>query len=353
MTTINQLISFYNNNNQNQQQIPDPSSSNTRPATKTSVDSDHHSKEPLLLRLPPKKKIGSEECYQIDLQQWLSLGQPQPTTPPKQEQIKVPACTRRSVSRSPPPVPPRKTHTHSTQTIPADSQPSPKEEAEEEEEGPPIDLGCFRKAIQALWTTLIHQHFHHHLLHSSSSASSYYDLNNQKIKLPGSLIRAVWIRSGLPLQTLAHIWESIDQQKTGGLNFEQFLLGTYQISKLRQAQALKTRKPAQTAHPENRRRTSESKGGEREEEGGSEMRRMRRMPTSGGRRTPPLVPSSRPASSRSASVCSSSNDEASLLDHPISLNHPVIHFHHLHHPADLFIPFQISPSPFLKSHPSL
>ncbi|KAA1107653.1 hypothetical protein PGT21_020992 [Puccinia graminis f. sp. tritici] len=351
MTTINQLISFYNNNNQNQQQIPDPSSSNTRPATKTSVASDHHSKEPLLLRLPPKKKIGSEECYQIDLQQWLSLGQPQPTTPPKQEQIKVPACTRRSVSRSPPPVPPRKTHTHSTQTIPADSQPSQKEK--EEEEGPPIDLGCFRKAIQALWTTLIHQHFHHPL-HSSSSASSYYDLNNQKITLPGSLIRAVWIRSGLSLQTLAHIWESIDQQKTGGLNFEQFLLGTYQISKLRQAQALKTRKPAQTAHPENRRRrTSESKGGEKEEEGGSEMRRIRRMPTSGGRRTPPLVPSSRPASSRSASVCSSSNDEASLLDHPIALNHPVIHFHHLHHPADLFIPFQISPSPFLKSHPSL
>jgi hypothetical protein len=153
--------------------------------------------------------------------------------------------------------------------------------------------------------------------------------------------------------------ESIDDQKTGGLNFEQFLLGTYQISKLRQTHALTTRNHTKTDHQE-KRRTSESNGGKDEEEeeggggGGSVMRTTRRMTTNGGRRTPPLVPSSRAPSSRSASVCSSSNDSASLLDHPISLNHPLIHFHHHHqHPADLFIPFQISPPSLLKSLPSL
>ncbi|WAQ92547.1 hypothetical protein PtA15_17A28 [Puccinia triticina] len=165
--SIHHLISFYNNN-------------------QTII-------QPAAFSEPEKKLIErpAEECYQIDLQQWLSLGQPQPTAAQTQ--------------------------------------------AKKEQEAGTIDLGCFRKAIQALWATLIHQHYPHHPSHHQHS---YYDTHNQKITLPGAIVRAVWTRSGLDMPTLAQIWESVDGAKRGQLTFEQFLMGTYQITKMRRKRGL-------------------------------------------------------------------------------------------------------------------
>ncbi|OAV93145.1 hypothetical protein PTTG_06096 [Puccinia triticina 1-1 BBBD Race 1] len=282
--SIHHLISFYNNN-------------------QTII-------QPAAFSEPEKKLIErpAEECYQIDLQQWLSLGQPQPTAAQTQAKKEQEAAPRPSTSRPRPPVPPRKHAKKPTTQAPRHPQDLQDEDdfaedddddhTDDDDQGT-IDLGCFRKAIQALWATLIHQHYPHYPSHHQHS---YYDTHNQKITLPGAIVRAVWTRSGLDMPTLAQIWESVDGAKRGQLTFEQFLMGTYQITKMRRKRGLW---PGGRATPP----TSTGAAAPR---------------TPAGRRTPPLV-----HSSRSASVCSSaSSSDVSLLDLPLSLHHrniPILH----------------------------
>ncbi|KAI7935836.1 hypothetical protein MJO28_016707 [Puccinia striiformis f. sp. tritici] len=283
MTTnqsINQLISFYNNQEQQQPAIKD-----------------------------------SEDCYQINLQQWLSLGQPQETTQ-KQQQRAI--NNRRSFSRPPPPIPPRRHKKTNSLIIPT---PTNQTEEVQQKNLSTIPLGPFRKSIQSLWVTLIRLHF-------LQIHSFYHDnINNQKIILPGHVIRSVWIKSGLDLNTLSDIWDSIDKEKRGGLNFEEFLLGMYEITKVREKRGLWTR-------------PSESGSTESKKKNVSDDRMTSTTTTTTGRRTPPLIPSG----SRSGSICSSSASSCSLLDDPIDILllptphhlHPFSHLLHknIHHPRD-------------------
>jgi len=200
--SIDQLISFYNN----------------------SPHTNHHAIKCQQASLPPptkKSDVVSEDCYQIDLQQWLSLGQP-PAPPAKPEPPAVPV--RRSDRGPRPPVPPRRPASSRAALLSA-QDPRWRKDARAGEA--PIPLDAFRKAMQSLWASLIRPHF-------PPRRPGSLDLYGPDVKLPGSVVRKVWTRSGLSLEHLAAIWDALDVTKSGGLNYEQFVLGTYQISKMRQ-----------------------------------------------------------------------------------------------------------------------
>ncbi|KNZ56114.1 hypothetical protein VP01_2495g7 [Puccinia sorghi] len=197
--SIDQLISFYNNSTHN--------------AIKY---------QQACLTAPNKKSdVISEDCYQINLQQWLSLGQP-PAPPAKPEPPAV-VHVRRSHRGPRPPVPPRRRATSRAARL---VMPDPRWRKAARDGEPHIPLDAFRKAMQCLWASLIGSHL--------PPGPGSFDMHEPNVTLPGSVIRKVWTRSGLSLKELASIWDALDVTKSGSLNYEQFVLGTYQISKMRQ-----------------------------------------------------------------------------------------------------------------------